>query len=143
MSFQLHPNLATKSPIIDLPLCSVLLEDNQYYPWIFLVPRRENISKIMDLNSNDQLELIKEIDLAQKILWDTFKPSQLNVAAIGNKTSQLHIHVIARKSNDPAWPGTVWDHGSTLPYPKEHKERMIQLLAIDFQNSLKAPSYHY
>lgn len=121
MTFRLHPNLTTKTFILNLPLCQVLLEDNHYYPWLFLVPRRKNVAKIMDLKPYDQLQLIKEIDYAQKFLWNTFKPTQINIAAIGNKTPQLHIHVIARYSDDPAWPGTVWDHSVVAPYTIEKK----------------------
>lgn len=110
MTFELHPNLAKKIFVTDLPLCRVLLEDEKHYPWVFLVPRLPNISRIMDLSSEDQLQLIKELDLVQQIMWEEFQPIQLNVAAIGNKTPQLHIHVIARYADDPAWPNTVWDH---------------------------------
>src|SRR5437764_1175026 len=100
MTFELHPNLLKKIFLTDLPLCRVLLEDEKHYPWLFLVPRRPNISRIMDLSSEDQLQLIKELDLVQRIMWEEFQPTQLNVAAIGNKTPQLHIHVIARYADD-------------------------------------------
>lgn len=128
MIFRLHPNLQCKPSIIDLPLCKVLLEDNRSYPWVFLVPRRENISMIMDLEPGDQFQLLKEIDWTQKILWDIFKPAHLNVAAIGNKTPQLHIHVIARSSSDPAWPNTVWDHPVSDSYPIREREEIIHKL---------------
>ncbi|MES2200500.1 MAG: HIT family protein [Chlamydiota bacterium] len=110
MTFVLHPNLNKKIFITDLELCHVLLEDEKNYPWLFLVPRRPNMSRIMDLSALDQLQLIKELDFVQRVMWEEFKPTQLNVAAIGNKTPQLHIHVIARYEEDPAWPNTVWDH---------------------------------
>lgn len=110
MTFALHPNLANKIWISDLPLCRVLMEDEAHYPWLILVPRQPSLSRMMDLAAADQLQLIQELDLAQRILWSEFQPTQLNVAAIGNKTPQLHVHVIARKETDPAWPGTVWDH---------------------------------
>ena len=132
MSFELHPNLASKTFIYDLPLCQVLLENNGHYPWIFLVPRRPNIQKIMDLSREDQLQLMIEMDLAQTVMWEQFHPVQLNVAAIGNKTPQLHVHVIARQSNDPAWPGTVWDHPAKSVYPEEQKEILIQSLKEAF-----------
>jgi diadenosine tetraphosphate (Ap4A) HIT family hydrolase len=128
MNFELHPNLKKKSFVIDLPLCRVLLEDESHYPWVFLVPRRPNIGKIMDLNPADQLQLLQELDLAQRILAKLFNPTQLNVAAIGNKTPQLHVHVIARQQTDPAWPQTVWDHPVRLPYPAEQKEQLIETL---------------
>lgn len=110
MPFVLHSNLAKKVFIADLPLCRVLLEDDKYYPWLFLVPRQPAISRMMDLSAPHQLLLHHELDFVQRVMWEEFQPTQLNVAAIGNKTPQLHIHVIARYESDPAWPNTVWDH---------------------------------
>lgn len=132
MTFILHPNLSKKVFIFDLPLCLVLLEDEKNYPWLFLVPRRSNISRIMDLSALDQLQLIKELDLAQRIMWEEFKPVQLNVAAIGNKTPQLHIHVIARYEDDPAWPNTVWDHPIRAHYEEGLKNSRIEKLKLLF-----------
>lgn len=132
MNFELHANLANKDLIIDLPLCKILLENVSHYPWIFLVPRRYNVSRMIDLSEIDQLQLLKELDLAQNILWKLFDLTQLNVAAIGNKTPQLHIHVIGRKLGDPAWPHTVWDHSHKLPYTTAQKREIIQLLRSSF-----------
>jgi len=125
LPFALHPNLEKKLFVVDLPLSRVLLEDERHYPWLMLVPRRENVSRLIDLAMSDQLQLLQELDLAQKALWQLFQPTQLNVAQIGNKTSQLHIHVIARFSDDPAWPATVWDHPVRSCYPAEQKELIL------------------
>jgi hypothetical protein len=122
MTFTLHPNFRKKHHLIDLPLCKVFLEDECLYPWILLIPQRPNITKIIDLSFEDQILFHKEGSLAQKIIWDLFKPDQLNVAAIGNKTPQLHLHIIGRYQNDPAWPGTVWDH----PIRKKYTESEIK-----------------
>lgn len=143
MEFVLHSNLAKKTFIMDLPLSRVLFEDNQYYPWIFLVPQRNNISRIMDLSWNDQVQLLKEMDWAQKTMWELFKPTQLNVAAIGNKTPQLHVHIIARfdekhvRGKDPAWPGTVWDHSEKKPYDPKEKEQLIAKIKENLQNRMQ------
>ncbi len=128
MTFELHPNLAKRQFVIDLPLCRVILEDDTNYPWLNLIPRRPNVFRIMDLEPKDQLQLLKELDMAQKILWELFSPTQLNVAAIGNKIPQLHVHVIARKEGDPAWPGTVWDHPVRNKHTPESLEKLTQLL---------------
>jgi diadenosine tetraphosphate (Ap4A) HIT family hydrolase len=128
MDFLLHPNLAKKLFLADLPLCRVLLEDEEHYPWLFLVPRRPGILKIMDLSAADQRQLLQELDIVQKMVWEEFKPTQLNVAAIGNKTPQLHIHVVARYEDDPAWPGTVWDHTVRAPYSGELKRKRVERL---------------
>ena len=135
MTFALHPNLATKSFIIDLPLCRVLLEDRKAYPWLILVPRRPNLRNLLDLDLTDELTLAQELRLSQTILQHQFHPDQLNVAALGNKTPQLHIHVIARFSHDPAWPKAVWDHPSQMPYPLEEKKRVVNDLKMQFAAS--------
>lgn len=132
MDFKLHPNLVSKIFIIDLKLCRVLMEDERNYPWIFLVPRRDGIKRIMDMNGDDQQQLMVELDLAQNLLWKLFQPDQLNVAAIGNKTPQLHVHVIARFTDDPAWPGTVWDHPERAKYAVEDKDKLVKRLVKGF-----------
>ena len=132
MNFELHPNLLKKDFVVDLPLCKILLENESHYPWILLVPRRSNVSRIMDLEQMDQLQFLKELDLSQKVLWNSFSLTQLNVAAIGNKTPQLHIHIIGRRSIDPAWPHTVWDHQEKLAYTPQEKEAIIERLRAAF-----------
>lgn len=132
MTFDLHPNLKSKVYVADLSLCVVLLEDNSHYPWLFLVPKRPEVSKIMDLAPEDQVQLMVELDLAQKVLWKLFDPTQVNVAALGNKTPQLHVHVIARYASDPAWPGAVWGHPACKPYSKEEKADLLRRLKEAF-----------
>lgn len=139
MEFLLHRNLEHKIFLIDLPLCRVLLEDNKDYPWLFLIPRETNISRIMDLSMHAQMQLLKELDFVQRLLWEEFQPTQLNIAAIGNKTSQLHIHVIARFQDDPAWPQTVWDYPHHKKYDEKDKSTKIQRLQDllkDFKNRI-------
>ncbi|MBY0529706.1 MAG: HIT domain-containing protein [Rhabdochlamydiaceae bacterium] len=133
MIFTLHPHFSTKIEVIDLPLCRVLLENERHYPWLMLVPRRPSVSRMMDLEKEDRLQLTEEIDLAQKILWELFQPTQLNVAAIGNKTPQLHVHVIARYESDPAWPSTVWDHPLRAHYSEEESSTRLATLQKAFQ----------
>ena len=130
MEFELHPNLAKKSFIADFPLCKVLFENEKNYLWLLLVPRKNGASRLIDLATEEQLQLMKELDFVQNLLWEEVKPAQLNVAAIGNKTPQLHIHVIARFADDPAWPGTVWDHPVRSPYSEEERKSMCENLRI-------------
>jgi len=130
MPFTLHPNFDSKIFIADLPLCRLLLENNSHYRWLFLIPRRDHIIHIMDLSTEDQLQLLKEIDYVQKLLWTQFCPYRLNVAAIGNKTPQLHLHLIARFEIDPAWPGTVWDHPSQESYTENALQKVLDSIAV-------------
>jgi diadenosine tetraphosphate (Ap4A) HIT family hydrolase len=130
--FALHSNLEKKLFVADLPLCRVLFEDEHHYPWIFLVPRVPHISRMMDLSPADQLQLLQELDFAQKGMWKEFQPTQLNVAAIGNKTPQLHIHIIARYDTDPAWPNTVWDHPTRRKCDEALKNARLHKLKLLF-----------
>jgi diadenosine tetraphosphate (Ap4A) HIT family hydrolase len=92
----------------DLRLCSIRLHDNLKFPWLILIPRRKNITDMSELNSKDQILLMKEIIYVSKIVKKLFKTSKLNVEKIGNIVPQLHIHIIARKKNDRSWPLSVW-----------------------------------
>ena len=100
--------LKSSHHIIDLKLCTVRLHDNSKFPWIILIPKRNKIIDISDLNSRDQILLMKEIVYVSKIMKKLFKTSKLNVEKIGNIVPQLHIHVIARNKKDSSWPLPVW-----------------------------------
>ncbi len=78
---------------------------------------------------------MKELDFVQKEMWAEFQPKQLNVAAIGNKTPQLHIHIIARYENDPAWPNTIWDRSMPQSqYDDDLKASRIERLQLLLSN---------
>ena len=94
--------------IAELKLCSIRLIDNAKFPWIILIPKRKNITDISELNSKDQMLLMKEIVHCSKLIKKIFKTKKLNVEKIGNIVPQLHIHIIARFMTDNAWPLSVW-----------------------------------
>ena len=94
--------------IAELELCSIRLIDNAKFPWIILIPKRKNINDITDLNSKDQMLLMKEIVFSSKVIKKLFKTSKLNVEKVGNIVPQLHIHIIARYKKDISWPLSVW-----------------------------------
>lgn len=124
MTFKLHPNLAQKDFVCDLDFCTVLFEDNKNYPWIFLVPRQENVRNMLDLPTPARLQLMREIERAETAMNRLFKPDQTNVAMIGNMTPQLHVHIICRTQSDPAWPATVWSE-QAVPYNPAEKQKII------------------
>ena len=117
--------------IADLKLCSIRLIDNAKFPWIILIPKRKNITDISELNSKDQILLMKEIVHCSKLMKKIFKTKKLNVEKIGNIVPQLHIHVIARSVKDSSWPLSVWVVKGK-PYSKESLKKIIDLLKKDF-----------
>ena len=94
--------------ITDLKLCSIRLHDNSKFPWLILIPKRNKVTDMTDLNSKDQILLMNEIVYVSKIMKKLFKTSKLNVEKIGNIVPQLHIHIIARYKKDNTWPLPVW-----------------------------------
>ena len=100
--------LKSSHHIIELKLCSIRLHDNSKFPWVILIPKRNKITDISDLNSKDQILLMKEIVHVSKIMKKLFKTSKLNVEKIGNIVPQLHIHIITRNKKDSSWPLSVW-----------------------------------
>ena len=100
--------LKSSHHLLDLKLCTLRLHDNSKFPWIMLIPKRKNINDITDLNSKDQMLLMKEIVFSSKVIKKLFKTSKLNIEKIGNMVPQLHIHIIARSKKDSTWPLSVW-----------------------------------
>ena len=100
--------LKSSHHITELKLCSIRLHDNSKFPWVILIPKRNKITDMSDLNSKDQTLLMKEIVHVSKIMKKLFKTSKLNVEKIGNIVPQLHIHIIARRKKDSSWPLSVW-----------------------------------
>ena len=117
--------------ISDLKLCSVRLIDNQQFPWIILIPKRKGITDITELNSKDQILLIKEIVYVSKLMKKVFKTKKLNVEKIGNIVPQLHIHIIARSTKDSTWPLSVWVTKGK-PYSKQSLKKITDLLKKGF-----------
>jgi diadenosine tetraphosphate (Ap4A) HIT family hydrolase len=108
-AFVLHERLARASAKIgDLPLCRILLLNDRRFAWLLLVPRRSGIEEIVDLAKADRTQLIEEIAQASDVLRSLYRPFRLNIADIGNKAEQLHIHIVARHQDDPLWPSVVW-----------------------------------
>ena len=91
-------------PVGDLPLSRVLLINDANYPWLLLVPRRQGASEIIDLEYVEQAQLMTEIAAAGRVLKELSDCDKINTAALGNVVPQLHVHVIARKRGDAAWP---------------------------------------
>ena len=100
--------LKSSHHVTELKLCSIRLHDNSKFPWIILIPKRNKITDMSDLNSKDQILLMKEIVHVSKIMKKLFKTSKLNIEKIGNIVPQLHIHIIARTKKDSSWPLSVW-----------------------------------
>nr|WP_252193646.1 HIT domain-containing protein [Pseudomonas sp. TAE6080] len=123
-------------PIGDFPLCRLLLSNDSNYPWLILVPRIAGISEVFQLDADDQSRLWRETTTLAQLLNDGFGADKMNIGALGNVVSQLHVHVIVRKRDDVAWPAPVWGKHPALPYTDDQvaviRTRLRELLPPDF-----------
>jgi len=117
-------------PVGDFPLCRLLLSNDSQYPWFILVPRKADISEVFQLSDDEQLQLWKETTSLSRTLQQVFEADKMNVAALGNVVSQLHMHVIVRRRGDIAWPAPVWGKHPAVAYTAEE--------ALDVIGRLKA-----
>lgn len=135
MTFILDPALANSSiEITQWPLSTVLFKNEKNYAWFLLVPRRADIREICQLSADDQQQLMAEITRLSLAIEQQFKPHKLNIAGIGNKVGQLHIHVVGRFTHDPLWPESIWQPGYQ---PEPYDAKVLQTLIEQLQNILK------
>jgi diadenosine tetraphosphate (Ap4A) HIT family hydrolase len=129
--FKLHARLDADTIFIDdLPLSRLLLINDRQYPWVVLVPRRDSITEAHQLNTTDRHQLIHESDTVCLAMEQLFQPHKLNVASIGNRVPQLHVHHVARFHDDISWPAPVWGAHPAVPYKPQECTQMIDRLSI-------------
>ncbi|PCH60231.1 MAG: HIT family protein [Gammaproteobacteria bacterium] len=105
----------------------LLLMNNSLVPWFILVPQTSE-AEISDLSKVDQAGLLKEINVLSAFVKSSFDITKLNVAAIGNIVSQLHIHVVGRNPSDYCWPNVVWGTVERKPYSDKRVEEITKAL---------------
>jgi diadenosine tetraphosphate (Ap4A) HIT family hydrolase len=129
--FVLDPRLEADSlPILELGLSSLRLVNDARYPWVLLVPRVAGAVEILDLSVPDQLRLWDEIRLLCHVLREETGADKLNVAALGNEVTQLHVHLVARFHDDDAWPRPVWGVHPRRPYAPQEANTMVGKLEV-------------
>lgn len=136
--FTLDPRLQQDTLVLgDFPLSRLLLMNDAQYPWFILVPRREDVSELFQLDAEDQQQLWRESTGLAEVLKDSFKADKMNVATLGNVVSQLHMHVIVRRRSDPAWPAPVWGKLPAQPYSADQvaalREKLRMALGDEFR----------
>ena len=127
--YQLHPKLyADTITLGELPLCRVLLMNDNQYPWLILVPQRAGMTEVFQLDIKDRQQLEIESSTIAELLLTHFQGDKLNIGALGNIVKQLHIHYIVRYKNDACWPKPVWGTLPNIPYTEEQlKQRRTEL----------------
>lgn len=134
MMFKLHPVLEKDSIRIGrFGLCQIRLINDCNYPWVLLVPEREDITEIHQLSIEDRSLLAEESAFLSAVLAELFQADKMNVAAIGNLVPQLHLHHIVRYKTDPAWPAPIWGKWPMKPYTDRLLEETADKVAAALQ----------
>ncbi len=136
--FQLDPRL--EQDTIDFgsfSLCRLLLLNDCRYPWFVLVPQREGLQETYQLSEVDRRLFWDESNQLSLWMERYFDFDKLNIAALGNVVSQLHLHHVGRTIGDPAWPNPVWGHHPAVPYPTENIEKLRRATNAEFADLLK------
>lgn len=136
IGWSLHPQLdADTVAVCDLALSRLLAMNDANFPWLILVPRRAGVSEIIDLGAEQSL-LMDEISLVSRALKDETCCDKLNIAAIGNMVPQLHIHIVARRKDDAAWPKPVWGAVPRRDYETDAMARFVAAIRGRLASSL-------
>jgi len=104
------------------------------FPWLILVPQRNDITELYQLNEDDLLKVQQESLLTSKLLMQHYQGDKLNTAALGNMVPQLHLHHIVRFKHDAAWPKPVWGNVKPIPYEPQELKTTIAALQNLYQN---------
>lgn len=124
MAFELDPRLAASSIELGrLGHSRVLLKNNAHFLWLLLIPEVE-VTELHDLPAELYGEVCFHTRQLSSWIKDTFSVDKVNVAAIGNIVSQLHIHVVGRYHGDVAWPGTVWACDDKKPFSDQEIQHL-------------------
>ena len=129
MGFEVAPAFKAGSvAAAEWPLCHVRLQDDARFPWLILIHRVEGVVELEDLSVEQRAILIEETVRAGALVRRLSAVEKLNVAAIGNVTAQLHVHVVGRRRDDGLWPDPVWGRGPVVPYADDERARLLSLI---------------
>ena len=114
----------------------LLLMRNALFPWFVLVPFTNEI-EFHKLGQEMQLEVLFQINLVSKFIEDNNKTDKINIGAIGNIVSQMHVHIIGRSKDDICWPGVVWGTTEFKSYKPGQVEEIKDKLIVSLQGKFQ------
>jgi diadenosine tetraphosphate (Ap4A) HIT family hydrolase len=128
MEFALNERLAAGGfEIARMHGCRILLKNEANFPWFIVVPEvPQGIEDLHQLDEQTFAEVMVAVRNVSRFTEDHFRPEKLNVACIGNIVRQMHIHVVGRSMDDPAWPGVVWAFEGKRTYGEGEAGKIVE-----------------
>lgn len=129
VAFELDERLASDSVLATvIGLCQLRVMRDGRWPWVILVPQRNGKRELFELTPLDQAMLTFETNMVAAALKEIADAKKINVGALGNIVSQLHVHIVARFEGDPNWPGPIWGFGQAQPRSDADMQAFINRL---------------
>ena len=129
--------LADTHFLYELDKFLILLNNNALIPWLILVPKTEE-TELCFLEESFYNETQKFIKYLSSFTRDYFKADKMNIASLGNRVSQLHIHIVARKEDDICFPKPIWGN---ITKKKTYSQENLEKLKDALYKHLKAKDY--
>ena len=135
--FILHSKLAADTfEVLRLEVGQLLLMNDARYPWLILVPQVSGMRDLHNLSTKQYQAVTQEIAQVSEVLESVTQAHKMNVGALGNMVPQLHIHIIARQTNDAAWPAPVWGQVPALGYDDEALSKLLWVMRNNLEDHI-------
>ncbi len=123
--FTINPLLIDDThPVLENAHYWLGLHKNALFPWLILVPKTKE-TELFACPATFKTAIREAIDSLAAFSQSYFQADKMNIATLGNVVSQLHVHIIARKHDDPAWPTPIWGNSAFLAYEEKEKDAII------------------
>lgn len=82
-------------------------KENAQIPWIKIFSQKP-YKELSDCDEETKNELLKAMQISEKLMLDFYKPTKINIAIFGNYLPHIHIHIMARFKEDSHFPESMW-----------------------------------
>ena len=127
--FELDTRLENDSLLINEQVnFQIRLMNVKEFFWVVLIPNKPNLIELSDINLEERNMLLNFASNIGDFIKSEENLDKINIGMLGNVVSQLHIHVVVRRRDDPAWPGPVWGWSDTNKLDKKIYDYRLKII---------------